>query len=147
MPTQPDNTTAVDARAGKQNRHRPEPIRMALTHNLNALNSELAQQILEASGGPKKIADDLQHVIDNATVKSKGVETIDYRTRLAAQQLRLYYLLGKPIERQQVVTAKVDSESDLLSRLAHSPELREALREVLAAAESVGIVDVPKTDT
>jgi hypothetical protein len=44
--------------------------------------------------------------------------------------------MGRPIERQQVLTATVGpTDADLIERLAHSPALRAAIRDAVDAAE------------
>lgn len=106
--------------------------------SMGRVNAEIAEAILNEIGGAQELARHLNEIIrDAVSVTKGGVATIDYKARLSALQLALYYIVGKPIERQQIVTAKVESESEdeLMLRLARSPAMREALREVLAEAE------------
>lgn len=71
------------------------------------------------------------------TVAHNGCVYADNRTRLAALQLLMSYIEGKPVERQQVetVTHAADPDADLAARLKRSPALRRLVRLELAEAE------------
>lgn len=70
----------------------------------------------------------------SATVTTRsGTLEPDFKTRLAAAQLALHYRHGRPVERQEILTVAVDADgSGMKERLAKSPALRKALREMLA---------------
>lgn len=74
-----------------------------------------------------------------ATVTDKnGAASPDFRTRLAAAQLGMFYKIGKPSEKaESPPPAKgMDEElNDLKSRAEHSPALRALLRELGSIAE------------
>ena len=69
------------------------------------------------------------------TTRSGTVEP-DHKTRLQAATLALAYKHGRPVERQEVITANVtDNDSDILERLKNSAAARAALRRVLDSAD------------
>ena len=82
---------------------------------------------------------DLLVSLVNAEIITKGGHRIaDNRTRLAAATLMLNYLVGRPVERQEIVTVNVDADSEagMMDRLAKSPALRASFRKILDAAEA-----------
>ena len=73
-------------------------------------------------------------------VNRDGSTGPDHRVRLQALQFVFDRKLGKPVERQQILTANVGpTDSDLIERLAHSPALRAAIREAVEAAEKTSV--------
>lgn len=62
--------------------------------------------------------------------KQKADEVPDYATRIKAAELALSYIVGRPVERQQIMVAhqKVD---DPIKMVKSSPALRSALKELL----------------
>jgi hypothetical protein len=73
-----------------------------------------------------------------ATVSTRsGAVEPDHKTRLAAAQLALAYKVGRPVERQEVVSVTLDADasSGLAERLRHSPALRQSLGAMLQAAD------------
>lgn len=72
----------------------------------------------------------------NATYETKhGEERIDHRTRLTALEKIAHYVIGKPLDRIQNVETKVWDTNELDEMIAHSPNLRSALWEMLAPYE------------
>jgi len=70
----------------------------------------------------------------------------DHRTRLAAAELYLAYLIGKPIERRVIEQHNIDSHDDVVSKLAKSTAGREEIKKLLAEAEAIaaqGTLDQP----
>ena len=61
----------------------------------------------------------------------------DHRTRLAAAELYLAYLIGKPIERRVIEQHNVDSLEDVEKKLAKCPALREEFKKMIANAEAI----------
>jgi hypothetical protein len=63
------------------------------------------------------------------TTRAGTVEP-DHKTRVQAAALVLAYKVGRPVERQEVVSVNVgaDSDADLAARLKRSPSLQRALR-------------------
>lgn len=79
-------------------------------------------------------AERISRAISEALVATQtsraGVTEPDYRTRLAAATLALSYTEGRPVERQQIITANAtpdESEADLSQRIAKSPALKAHL--------------------
>lgn len=92
---------------------------------------------------PVELIVDLLKSLVTAEVITKGGHRIaDNRTRLAAATLMLNYLVGRPVERQEIVTVNVDADSEtgMMDRLAKSPALRAALRKALDAADA-GVIE------
>ena len=107
------------------------------TETLGTPSASLAVA-LDAEISDSRIAKALGDALTATQTTRSGTVEPDHKTRMAAAQIALAYRHGRPIERQQVVTAKIDSESDLLSRLVRSPAAKQALKDLLAAAESAG---------
>lgn len=85
---------------------------------------------------PHLISRALSEALVATSVSRSGAVEPDTRSRLAAAQMILDRVLGKPIERQQVVSAQVGCpDGDLIERMVHSPALRSAIRNLLEAAE------------
>lgn len=73
-----------------------------------------------------------------------GKEYDDCRTQLAAGTLMLNYVVGRPVERQEVVSVKLDPDSavGIDDRLRKSPALRESLKRAIEKAERAeGVVE------
>ena len=65
------------------------------------------------------------------TTRSGTVEP-DHKTRLQAATLALAYKHGRPVERQEVITANVtENEEFVMNRIKNSSALRAALRKAL----------------
>jgi hypothetical protein len=65
------------------------------------------------------------------TTRSGTVEP-DHKTRLQAATLALAYKHGRPVERQEVITANVtENEEYVMNRIKNSSALRAALRKSL----------------
>lgn len=64
-------------------------------------------------------------------------EEDDIRANEAGLKLALAYSIGKPIERQQIITKTISSDpvADIEERLARSPALRASLAATLAKVE------------
>lgn len=97
-----------------------------------ALASALDKEIPD-----ERIAKALGDALTATQTTRSGTVEPDHKTRLQAATLALAYKVGRPIERQQVLTAKIgDTDADFIERLAHSPALRAALRDAVEAAEN-----------
>ncbi len=85
---------------------------------------------------PDEVAVIIKDLTKATTTVRTGAETSkevpDNRTRLAAVQLYLSYMLGQPVQRTEVKTQVIESEEQTLARLLGSPAVREALRRELA---------------
>jgi hypothetical protein len=69
------------------------------------------------------------------TTRSGTVEP-DHKTRLQAATLALAYKHGRPVERQEVITANLTENADtILERVKNSAAARAALRRVLDSAD------------
>lgn len=95
-------------------------------HNLIAREAP-AERIIRALAG----------ALEADMTSRAGVKEPDYRTRLRAAEVLLAYAIGRPIERQQVITAHARGGllDDLENRMKRSPSLRDALRSSLERAD------------
>ncbi|RYD31540.1 MAG: hypothetical protein EOP85_22650 [Verrucomicrobiaceae bacterium] len=86
---------------------------------------------------PNRLVEAFQDALAATTVAHNGCVYADNRTRLAALQLLMSYIEGKPVERQQVetMTHAADPDADLVARLKRSPALRRMVRRQLDVAE------------
>lgn len=87
--------------------------------------------------GDGKMADMLYELCSAECITKGGHKIADNRTRLAALSLALAYLIGRPVERQEIVSVNVDADSavGMKERLAHSPALRAMFRKMLDEVE------------
>jgi len=94
-------------------------------------------EFLEDEFPEKRIAQGLSEIAAATLTTRAGTVEPDYRTRLAALQTALAYRIGKPIERQEIVTvsADVDNAIGLADRLSNSPALRSMMKKMLDRAE------------
>lgn len=105
------------------------------TETLSTPSTSLATA-LDAELPDSRIAKALGDALTATQTTRSGTVEPDHRIRLAAATLALAYRHGRLIDRQQVVIAKVGGEADMIDRLTHSPELRQALRDALDVAEN-----------
>jgi hypothetical protein len=101
---------------------------MSTPNPSQAIAAALARSIPD-----NRIAETIASCLSATMTDRSGTVSPDHRTRLAAAQLALAYLVGRPVERQEVVTVSLDADSalGLRERLAHSPALRQTLRGAL----------------
>ena len=87
---------------------------------------------------PSRLVDKLERLLDAQMRTKTGQVVDDARTQLNAAQLLAYFYIGRPVERQEVVSVSLnpDSALDIEQRLANSPALREQLRLALANADN-----------
>lgn len=99
-------------------------------------NSKLTETI-DAVAPSERIVTALANALEADLTNRDGTRGPDHKTRVAAAQLLLAYRVGRPVERQQVITARADEAQETFAeKLARSPALRELYREELAKAEA-----------
>jgi hypothetical protein len=127
---------------GRTKRLTGESLRMLTTDVVSAVASKF---------GGEKIAELLDELCRAESMTNGGKLRPDHRTRLAAVTLVLAYLVGRPVERSEVVTVNLDADSmtGLRERLKSSPAMRDALAGLLAevAEESTKTDDTPAGDS
>jgi len=101
-----------------------------------ATMAELARRF-----SPEKIGDLLEELCNAESVTNGGRRIADNRTRLAAVTLTLAYLIGRPVERQEIISVNLDADSSagLFERLKASPALRSSLKKLLEDVEAVDV--------
>lgn len=65
----------------------------------------------------------------------------DFRTRLQAAELILNRVLGRPVERQQIMTTQVETGPNMLELARTNPYVRDALRNQLDELETLAAQD------
>lgn len=83
-------------------------------------------------------ADRIAEIINgllNAKRQTKHGEVADTRAMEAGAKLWLSYVVGLPIQRQQIEMRQTNNDSEVLLRALQSPATRKALRHALDAAE------------
>ena len=87
--------------------------------------------------GDNKMADMLYELCEAECLTRGGHKIPDNRTRLAALSLVMAYLIGRPVERQEIVNVNLDADSShgMMERLKSSPALRAQLKRMLDEAE------------
>jgi len=63
----------------------------------------------------------------------KMITVPDYKSILVAVQTALAYTDGKPVERREIITRHVSTLEELRAQAKASPELRQAISELLSA--------------
>lgn len=107
---------------------------------LRILNTETMGAIADKFGGGK-LADLLFELTDAKCITKGGHEIADNRTRLAALTLALAYLIGRPVERQEIISVNLDADSSigLAERLQNSPALLKSLKEIIERVEGTSV--------
>lgn len=103
---------------------------------LRVMSADTLAAIAEKFGG-ETMAQMLFELCDAKCITKGGHEIADNRTRLAALSLAMAYLIGRPVERQEIVSVNVDADNalGLEERLRHSPALRAMFRKMLDNVE------------
>ncbi len=99
-------------------------------------NRELAK-VIDREAPPERIIKALADALEADMANRDGTRGPDHRTRTQAAALLLQYRIGRPVERQEVISVNLDADSavGMQERLRQSPSLREALKAQIAAAE------------
>ena len=80
---------------------------------------------------PELIADKIAELL-HATHVTSGNRTIaDNRAREAGLKLLLGYLIGLPVQRQEIITRHTSTLEELQAKVKNSPEMRRAIAELL----------------
>jgi hypothetical protein len=105
-----------------------EPATSIPTTPSQKLAAALAEECPE-----RRIAETLSDCLSATVMNRAGAVEPAWSVRLQAVALVLDHRYGKPVQRQEVVTVAVDADSSgMRERLAKSPALRKALKEMLA---------------
>ncbi len=99
--------------------------------------SQQLAEALDAEIDSQRIAEVLSEAL-TATIRTRaGTVEPCWKTRVGAASLILSYKVGRPVERQQIIsqTLAADPIADIEDRLAKSPSLRRSLAAALAKIE------------
>ena len=103
---------------------------MKSTQN-NSLAESLATELPD-----EQIAIAIRDALTATQTTRSGTVEPDHKTRLQAATLALAYKHGRPVERQDVITANLaEFDEAILERLKKSSVLREALQRKLDSCE------------
>jgi len=107
------------------------------------LNREIVAAIAEHID-PQDIAKTIKALMGAHRALKDGTVLLDTRANEAGVKLALAYLVGVPVQRQEIVQVNVDADAsaDMLARLKSSPALRDQLAKLLAEANETGAVEV-----
>jgi hypothetical protein len=125
--------TRTRARKGAEN---SSPGNSHLAERSNQLNnpSHVTPALISHLAGrfsPEFIAGKIDELL-NATHVTKGGQVIaDNRAREAGLRLLMAYLIGPPVQRQEIVQVNFDSLEELQRRAQQSPALRAAVAKIL----------------
>jgi hypothetical protein len=108
----------------------------------NNVNAALTDELIKRFP-PSLIADALAGML-KATIQKGGHPYPDTKTRAEAIKLILAYMVGLPVQRQEVIQYRVDAVQSLLERAGGSPELTAALEQALAAQKRL-LAENPET--
>jgi hypothetical protein len=98
--------------------------------------SQQLSEVLDAEIPEERIARVLSDAMAATMTTRAGTVEPDHKTRVQAATLTLAYKVGRPVERQEVITREVTTspDGDLAGRLRHSPALRKVFRRILDEA-------------
>ena len=65
-------------------------------------------------------------------------EIADHKTRLSSAKLLLEYLIGRPLERQEIIERKVVDYSEIADKIDRSPQAQRALADLLKKMKEGG---------
>jgi hypothetical protein len=89
-------------------------------------------EALAAELPDEQIAIAIRDALGATQTTRNGTVEPDHKTRLQAATLALAYKHGRPVERQEVITANVtENEEYVMNRIKNSSALRAALRKSL----------------
>jgi hypothetical protein len=113
-------------------------IRLTLS-SVNMSSSSASQQlaeVLHTEIPEERIARVLSDAMAATMTTRAGTVEPDHKTRVQAATLTLAYKVGRPVERQEVITKDVTTsvDEDLAGRLKRSPALRRMFRRILDEA-------------
>jgi NAD(P)-dependent dehydrogenase (short-subunit alcohol dehydrogenase family) len=98
---------------------------------IEGLTAALAQELTD-----EQIAIAIRDALTATQTTRSGTVEPDHKTRLQAATLALAYKHGRPVERQEIITANLSENDDaILERVKNSAAARAALRRVLDSAE------------
>ena len=111
--------------------------RKLLMADPNSINREVLIA-LAAVCTPELLADRVMMLVNATRINKAGEEEPDIRAMEAGLKLAYSYLVGLPIQRQQVMMqhSEADGTMGLAERMKHSPALRESFRKMLADADA-----------
>ncbi len=96
------------------------------SHVTPALISHLAGRF-----SPEFIAGKIDELLNATHVTKGGKRIADNRAREAGLKLLMAYLIGLPVQRQEIVQVNFDSLEELQRRAQQSPALRAAVAKIL----------------
>jgi hypothetical protein len=85
---------------------------------------------------PDEICRRIEDLLDATHLSGGGKQIPDNRAREGGLKLLLSYLVGLPVQRQEIVTVNFDSLESLKERAKASPSLRASLAKVQAQAQA-----------
>ena len=83
---------------------------------------------------PEFIAGKVEELLNATHVTQGGREIADNRAREAGLKLLMAYLVGLPVQRQEIVQVSFDSLEELQKRAQQSPALRSAVAKILGSS-------------
>jgi len=114
---------------------RQQDINEGTTRALRALNLDKIKRVIDEGMDATNIIWETQEIEDDDGKKKHikvSTECVDHKTRLSAAKLALEYLIGKPLERQEIIERKIIDYSSLAARIEASPQAQKAMAEILA---------------
>ena len=96
------------------------------THVTPALIKHLADRFT-----PEMIGDKIEELLNATHVTRLGQRIADNRAQEAGVKLLLSYMIGLPVQRQEIISLNFDSLEELQRRAQQSPALRAALARVV----------------
>ncbi len=132
---------AIDANGGIEVVDKAGRTKLITGAKLRNLNAETIGAIADKFGSDR-IAELLDELTKANCITNGGREIADNKTRLQALTLTLAYLIGRPVERQEVISVNLDADSSigLAERLQNSPALLKSLKGIIAQVEGAEIV-------
>lgn len=130
--------------SGGERRAKREGLRAARV-NMQSLSEQLLLTLATAIPA-EDIKESLREMMQAVHVTKGGDERPDYRTRLEAVKLLTAYIVGTPVQRQEVASYNYDindlDERGLVEAMSNSPAIIDKLEKMIKQARGKQAVDV-----
>lgn len=113
----------------------PKGTTLALKMDARESPGQRTIELLAKHVTPEAIAQAVASALQAETVTREGTVP-DFRTRLEASKIYLNYLVGLPVQRQEIVHQAVRNDQESMDRLLASPAAVAALEKMVVEAKA-----------
>lgn len=154
MPKNPTSEQEAETRNADSCARIPPPVE-PVTASVEIRLPDASRRMLEALARkitPEKLCARILEGLDATTppIKTKDgniVSRPDYATRLRYVEMSYAYLVGRPVERQEIITGKAPASlDDLIARAEQSPVFRDTMLALLQRLADAPAVEETRPD-